>query len=83
MENVYPNYEIIKEFSSRRPAANFHWGASANKSEKCPSCGRDLSQPNLLPPSISKSCAKPKGFSRGHATCVECGGLGADLLDEI
>jgi hypothetical protein len=46
MENVYLNYEIIKEFSSRRPAADFHRGASANKSEKYPSCGRDLSQPN-------------------------------------
>jgi hypothetical protein len=32
-----------------------------------------LSQPNLLHPTISRSCTKPQGFSSGHGICGECG----------
>jgi hypothetical protein len=42
-----------------------------------------LSQPNLLPPSQSRSCKNLHGVARGHGICRQCGGLGAGLLDEI
>ena len=83
MEDDYANYEKAKQFSSNTTAAGFYQGASASKSTRCPSCDRDLSQPNLLHPAISRSCAKPQSFSRGHGICGECGGLGAGLLDGI
>jgi hypothetical protein len=83
MEDDYANYEKTKEFSSNTTAAGFYQGTSAGKSVRCLSCDRDLSQPNLLHPAISSSCAKPQGFSCGHGICGECGGLGAGLLAGI
>jgi hypothetical protein len=83
MEDVYANYETSKESSSSTPSAGFHQDASANESARCPNCGRDLSQPNLLPPSILRSAAKPQGISQGHGICGQCGGLGSGLLAGI
>lgn len=57
--------------------------ASAIQRGRCPSCGRDLDQPNLLPPSGSKSSVTPNDISRGHGICGQCGGLGAGLLAGI
>jgi hypothetical protein len=83
MEDVYANNEIAREFGSSSPSAVLRRDVSTSKTARCSSCDRDLSQPNLLPPSISKFCAKPQGASRGHGICGECGGLGSALLDGI
>jgi hypothetical protein len=83
MEDVYANYAITTESGSSTPSADSQQGACASESARCPSCGRDLSQPNLLPPSILRSAAKPQKISQGHGICGQCGGLGAGLLAGI
>ncbi len=77
------NFEFSKEFCSITPSPVSHAVTSTTQGERCQSCGRDLSQPNLLPPSNSRSCKNLQGVSRGHGICSQCGGLGAGLLDQI
>jgi rRNA maturation protein Nop10 len=77
------NFEFLKEFCSIPPFPVSHIVTSTMQRERCQNCGRDLSQPNLLPPSNSKSDKNFQGVSRGHDICSQCGGLGAGLLDEI
>jgi rRNA maturation protein Nop10 len=57
--------------------------SSITKRERCPSCGRDTSQKNLLHPSKSKSGANQKEMSHGYDICQECGGLRAGSFDGI
>jgi hypothetical protein len=64
-------------------SAVFQTGYSATKGERCSSYGRDTSQPNLLPPSLSSSSANSKDISRGSGICRQCGGLGSGLLNGI
>lgn len=77
------NSEFFKESCSATPSPVSHAVTTATQSERCQNCGRDLSQPNLLPPSKSRSCKNLQSIARGHGICSQCGGLGAGLLDEI
>ena len=79
MKNVYTSCEIVKEFGSRTSSAGFHQGVSASKSALCSSCGRDLSRPNLIPLSISSSCAKPQSLSCLHEVGLEVHFMGYPL----
>jgi hypothetical protein len=83
MIDFYAKCEIKDVFYSSTSSTVFHTGASATKGERCPSCGRDTRQPNLLPPSTSRFFANLKDISRGHGICGQCGGLGAGLLDGL
>lgn len=77
------DFEFFNEFCSITPSSASRTVASAAQRERCPSCGRDLSQPNLLPPSQSRSGKNLHSATRGYGICRQCGGLGAGLLDEI
>jgi hypothetical protein len=83
MTDFYTNRKKTEAYSSSTSSPVSLTGASAIQRGRCPSCGRDLSQPNLLPPSGSKSSAIANDISRGHGICGQCGGLGAGLLDGI
>lgn len=77
------NFEFLKKFCSITPSPAFHAVTAATRRESCQSCGRDLSKPNLLPPSNSRSYKNLQSAARGHGICSQCGELGAGLLDEI
>ena len=81
--DFYTNLKKVEEHNSSASPPVSRTAASAIQRERCSSCGRDLGQPNLLPPSGSKSSVIPNDISRGHGICGQCGGLGAGLLDGI
>lgn len=83
MNDFYANCELPEGFCSNTSSPRVDRDLSATKGELCTSCGRDTSQPNLLPPSVSRSSANPKDTSREHGICSQCGGLGPGLLDGI
>jgi hypothetical protein len=83
MTNVYTNHNKTVAQSSSASSPVSQTVASAIQRGKCPTCGRDLGQPNLLPPSGAKASAIANDISRGHGICGQCGGLGAGLLDGI
>lgn len=75
------NSEFSKESTTQSSVS--HAVTTATQRKICQNCGRDLSQPNLLPPANSSSCKNLQSVSRGHGICSQCGGLGAGLLDKI
>jgi len=77
------DFERAKKLYSSTPSSDFHILPSATERAICPGCGRDLSQPNLPPPSNSRYPGNQHGVSRGHGICSQCGGLEAGLLDEL
>ena len=83
MTDFCTNCKITETYYSSASSPVSRTVASAIQRGRCPSCGRDLNQPNLLPPSGSKSSVVPNDISRGHGICGQCGGLGAGLLDGI
>ena len=83
MTDFYTNCKKTEAFRYSASSSVYRTVASAIQRGRCPSCGRDLDQPNLLPPTGSKSSVIPKDISRGHGICGQCGGLGAGLLDGI
>lgn len=83
MTDFYTNRKKTEAYYSSTSSPVSRNGASAIQRGRCPNCARDLDQPNLLPPSGSKSSVTATDMSRGHGICGQCGGLGAGLLDGI
>ena len=83
MKDFYEKYATIEDFFPSISSTVSKERSSMTKEERCPSCGRDTNQRNLLHPSISKSCVNQKDVSHGYAICHQCGGLGAGLFDGI
>jgi hypothetical protein len=55
MTDFYVNFEIPEGFCSGTSSPVSDTGSSVIKGERCPKCGRDTSQPNLPPPSATRS----------------------------
>ena len=81
--DFYEKCEIQDEFYSGISSPAHRADLFVTKAGRCPSCGRDTSLPNLPHPSASKPFADLQNTPRRHDICVQCGGLGAGLLDGL